>query len=288
MKITDYQRVTSLLDNDIFLVDGVNGTKTIKTSDLTKEIDRRGNIWDTLDDYIPVELRRNIWRGKNLGNLPTESDYDEIGAGTFNGLYLGDYWLRDNVVYRIVDFNYWLGTGDSVCSENHLVIMTDGKIANARMNDTNSTSGGYVNSKMRTSTIMNDVEPYIIGVFGEEHILNHRELLVSAVTNGRPSSGTWYNSKVEIPNEIMMYGSYILTPGSTGEFVSYRFTVNKTQLSAMLAYPKLINPKNESLWLRDVVSSNEFASISIENYSDRWDAASMKGVRPVFGIKKAS
>lgn len=37
MKITEYDRVTSLDSNDIFLIDGNRGTKKINQSDVTKE-----------------------------------------------------------------------------------------------------------------------------------------------------------------------------------------------------------------------------------------------------------
>lgn len=288
MKITDYQRVTSLLDNDIFLVDGVNGTKTIKTSDLTKEIDRRGNIWDTLDDYIPVELRRNIWRGKNLGSEPPgESVYDEIGDGTFKGLYLGDYWSIGNNIYRIVDFNYWIGTGDIECTTNHLVIMPDRVIYNSKMNDTNSASGGYVNSKMRTEGL-NQAKTIVGTLFGETHVLNHRELLTNSVTNGYPSSGSWYDSNVELPNEIMMYGAYILAPGGNGTIIPYRYTVDKAQLAAMKAHPKMVNPARENIWLRDMLSADAFVAVSDGGNPYAYNASYAIGVRVVFGIKKSS
>lgn len=286
MKITDYQRIKMLSDSDILLIDGENGTKTISTSDLTKEILRRTDIYDILDEQgIPVSLRRNTFRGKNLGEGPTSKDYDEIDAGTFKGLFLGDYWRINNKIYRIVDFNYWLETGDKKCTTNHLVIMPDNIMYSTVMNDTDTTAGGYVGSKMRISGLTN-AKNRINSDFGEEHILNHREILVNKVTNGYPEGGDWYDSTVELPNEIMMYGSYIFTPAGNGTIIPYRYQIDKTQLALMQADPAFVNTIGYDQWIRDIVSSQYFAHINSDGRSAFSRATYNNGVRPVFGLKK--
>lgn len=290
MKITDYQRVTSLLDNDIFLVDGVNGTKTIKTSDLTKEIDRRGNIWDTLDDYIPVELRRNIWRGKNLGSEPPgDSVYDEIDSGTFKGLYLGDYWSVGNNIYRIVDFNYWFGTGSAsaICATNHIVIMPDKSLYFAKINDTNTSSGGYGSCKMRTENL-NQAKTVIKSIFGENHILSHKALFVDVVTDGVPTGGGWYDSDVDLVNITMLFGYQALLQQSTNVSIPYNFSVDTVQLSAMASNPACINANNERYWTRDIMSGYAFLFADVARMPGYVGASNVNGVRPIFGLKKSS
>lgn len=283
MKITSYGRVDTLKDTDLFLLSGDNGTKTIEASKLSQELDKRVTIWDSMDDYIPVEMRRNIWRGKNLGGEVTTAIWDEIAAGTFKGLYIGDYWVAENNNWRIVDINYWLGTGDTACTTPHLVIMPDKILYTAKMNDTNTTTGGYVGSKMRTESL-EQAKQTINGIFGSGHVLSHREILTNAVSDGRPSAGAWLDSAVELPNEIMMYGSYIYAVSNSGAAVPYIHTINKSQLSAMKIYPRLITAYHAQ-WLRDVAYSIGFACINVYGGADCNAASVGMGVRPVFGIK---
>ena len=324
MKITDYEKVTELLANNVLLVDGDGGTKTILARDLLKALvavsssqdylakmdisqltqvntvsasDRillasggsnkgitvNDAFWGILDAVISVEQRRNIFRGKNLGTAFTAAQKAEIKAGTFKGFFIGDYWSIGDRIWRIVDINYWLNSGDASCTTPHLVIMPDQSLYSAKMNETNITTGGYVGSQMYTANLAN-AKTLVNSAFGSANILNHREYLTNAVTNGYPSAGAWYDSTVELPNEIMMYGSLVFTPAGDGSFVPNRYTIDKTQLALMKMYPRFINPGRYWYWLRDVVSSAHFAVVVSHGNADCTYASYSGGVRPVFGL----
>lgn len=324
MKITDYEKVTELLANNVLLVDGDGGTKTILARDLLKALvavsssqdylakmdisqltqvntvsasDRillasggsnkgitvNDAFWGILDAVISVEQRRNIFRGKNLGTAFTAAQKAEIKAGTFKGFFIGDYWSIGDRIWRIVDINYWLNSGDASCTTPHLVIMPDQSLYSAKMNETNITTGGYVGSQMYTANLAN-AKTLVNSAFGSANILNHREYLTNAVTNGYPSAGAWYDSTVELPNEIMMYGSLVFTPAGDGSFVPNRYTIDKTQLALMKMYPRFINPGRYWYWLRDVVSSAFFARVDTNGYAGCAGASGSLGVRPVFGL----
>ncbi len=324
MKITDYEKVTELLANNVLLVDGDGGTKTILARDLLKALvavsssqdylakmdisqltqvntvsasDRillasggsnkgitvNDAFWGILDAVISVEQRRNIFRGKNLGTAFTAAQKAEIKAGTFKGFFIGDYWSIGDRIWRIVDINYWLNSGDASCTTPHLVIMPDQSLYSAKMNETNITTGGYVGSQMYTANLAN-AKTLVNSAFGSANILNHREYLTNAVTNGYPSAGAWYDSTVELPNEIMMYGSLVFTPAGDGSFVPNRYTIDKTQLALMKMYPRFINPGRYWYWLRDVVSSAVFARVGSHGISTYGLASNSGGVRPVFGL----
>ena len=324
MKITDYEKVTELLANNVLLVDGDGGTKTILARDLLKALvavsssqdylakmdisqltqvntvsasDRillasggsnkgitvNDAFWGILDAVISVEQRRNIFRGKNLGTAFTAAQKAEINAGTFKGFFIGDYWSIGDRIWRIVDINYWLNSGDASCTTPHLVIMPDQSLYSAKMNETNITTGGYVGSQMYTANLAN-AKTLVNSAFGSANILNHREHLTNAVTNGYPSAGAWYDSTVELPNEIMMYGSLVFTPAGDGSFVPNRYTIDKTQLALMKMYPRFINPGRYWYWLRDVVSSALFAFVPGNGNTNYTDASNSAGVRPVFGL----
>ena len=180
--------------------------------------------------------------------------------------------------------DYWWNSGDTACTTHHLVVMPDSQLYTAKMNETNITTGGYVGSKMYTENLEN-AKTLVYAAFGETAVLNHREYLTNAVSNGYPSAGAWYDSKVELPNEIMMYGSLVFTPAGDGSFVPNRYTIDKTQLALMAAHPRFINPARQTQWLRDVVSGANFAHVYRHGVTNS-DAASYScGVRPVFGLR---
>lgn len=237
-----------------------------------------------LTSYNQAVTHRNTFRGKNLGNTFTAAQKAEIANGTFGDLYVGDYWQINGIAWRIVDIDYWLNSGDSSCAARHLVIMPDASLYSAKMNETNTTVGGYVGSQMYKANLEN-AKTLIDAAFGSSNILNHREHLTNAVMNGYPSASAWYDSKVELPNEIMIYGSLVSAPAGDGSFVPNRYTIDKTQLALMRLYPRFINPGRYWYWLRDVVSREYFARANLYGDTDCNDASRSGGVRPVFGIK---
>jgi len=93
----------------------------------------------------------SIYRGKYLGDEVTADQYAAIAAGTFDDMYIGDYWTINGVNWRIAHFDYWLNCGDtgSGTTEHHVVVIPDTILYSAKMNETNITTGGYMHSLMR-------------------------------------------------------------------------------------------------------------------------------------------
>jgi hypothetical protein len=110
-------------------------------------------------------------------------------------------------------------------------------------------------------------------------ILTHKEYLVNAVSSGRASAGAWFESTVELMNEIMVYGCLIYTPMSNGSSIPTLYTVNKEQLALFQLDPTKINIR-ANYWLRDVVSSAGFAVVSLSGRADYNGASASFGVRP--------
>lgn len=203
-------------------------------------------------------------------------------AGTFEDLFLGDHWVINGITWRIVDIDYWYGQGAPAFMEHHLVIMPDPVLYNASMNDTDTSAGGYIGSNMYT-TGLERAKTIIGDAFGSA-VLTHREYLVNAVANGGPSALVWCDSSVELPNEIMMYGSYVYATANNGTTVPALGTTGKTQLALMQTLPKFINQSRETQWLRDVVSATRFALVGNFGVPNDYPASYSFGVRPVFPV----
>lgn len=284
MKITDYGKVTSLANENVFILDGPNGTKCILAFDLAQallNILPADNLMDVIKGELAPEMHRNIFRGKYLGSSVTAAQKAAIKAGTFDDLYVGDYWTIGGTNWRIVDINYWMRCGDTDFTTPHLVIMPDVSLYNAQMNATNITTGGYVGSTMYTTNLA-QAKTTITNAFGDM-VLTYREYLTNAVSNGYPSGGSWYNSTVELPNEIMMYGSHVFAPAGDGTVIPTRYTVNKSQLALFKLVPKFIHNR-QWFWLRDVVSAAGFALVDSYGHPSYYGASTSLGVRPVFPI----
>lgn len=178
-KITEYSRVSKLLENNVILIDGPGGTRTITAKDIASELlklldskqqvsnlkmdeldqitsmlptdkvlvgtetgvkamSAKSALFEVLDidSTISLPMRKNYFRGENLGSTFTADQKKEIRDGTFRGLFPGDYWEKDGFKWRIVDINYYKGmwagqNGEETNTTNHLVIMPD-KVLNER------------------------------------------------------------------------------------------------------------------------------------------------------------
>ncbi len=228
-------------------------------------------------------MHANIYRGQYLGSSVTAEQYAAISAGTFEGLYIGDYWTIGGVNWRIADFDYWYGKGDTACSTHHVVIVPDTNLYNAAMNDSNVTTGGYIGSKMYTANLAN-AKTTINSAFGSAHILSKRNLFTNTVSNGIPTAGEWKDSTVDLMNEINVYGSYIFTPAPNGSTIPYIYTIDHTQFALFRLDPtRICNRAN--WWLRDVVSAAYFAFVYSYGAANYRGASSALGVRPAFAIK---
>lgn len=276
MKISEYPRISSFTADNIMLVDGNGGTKTILISDA---------ILAALD-LTNVVNRRRIFRGKNLGSTMTAEQKAAIQDGSFKDLWLGDYWEISGVKWRIADFDYWYNKGDTAFTKHHVVIVPDTNLYTGKMNDTSVTTGGYVGSKMYT-TYLATAKSTISSVFGS-NLLTHREYLIDTVTSGYPSAGAWMDSSVELMNEPMVFGSYVITPSGDGSVIPKRYTNSAVQLALFAVAPSFINSTPEgkriSYWLRDVVSASRF--VRVADYGPGTETAPSLdyGVRPAFAV----
>lgn len=222
-----------------------------------------------------------IYRGKFLGNSVTDEQYAAIAAGTFDDLYIGDYWTIGGVNYRIAAFDYYLNSGDTACTAHHVVLVPDTCLYNAVMNSTNTTTGGYVGSAMYKSDLK-QAKTTIKSAFSG-HVLKHRIYLTNAVSNGCASAGAWVDSEVELMCEQMVYGSGIFSPVSNGSSIPYNYRVEKTQLPLFQYEPSCISNR-DSWWLRDVISDSDFGRVGDAGYAASFSAFNELGVRPAFCI----
>lgn len=277
-KFADLEAILSVTGTEQMLIHDGNGVKVITVENLHKglqtDIDSVRNV---LADGAAAH--NCIYRGKNLGTSVTAEQYAAISSGKFTDLYIGDYWVINGVTYRIAAFDYYYNCGDTNFTKHHVVIVPDTSLYKAQMNTSNVTTGGYTGSAMYKSNLA-QAKTTIKAAFGSAHVLTKRELLTNAVNGNTPSGWAWFDSDVELMNEVQAYGSvawgahdgngYNVASGD-GQFPLFMF--DRTKLH-----------NREDYWLRDVSSAAYFSLVRGTGYASSYGASASFGVRPAFCI----
>lgn len=227
-----------------------------------------------------------VYRGKALGTNVTSEQWAAIKAGTFKDLYLGDYWSIGGMDYIIAAFDYWYKCGDTACNTHHAVVIPRSNLYICQFNPTNTTEGGYVGSDLYKNGLT-QAKTTFNTAFGSAHILNHREYLVNAVTNGKPTGSDWYDSTVDLMNENMVYGGRQFSPmpdGTDPWNVCRNYTIDKSQLPLFRLAPWMSFVRDQWFWLRDVVSAANFADCAGNGAADCATASYAGGVWPAVGL----
>jgi len=223
-------------------------------------------------------FHNSIYRGKFLGNQVTPEQYARIADGTFEDMYIGDYWTINGVQYIIAAFNYYHNTGDTALTQNHVTLVPGSTLYSHVMNDTDTTEGGYVGSKMYTEGLA-QAKSMINSAF-PGHVVTHRRYLSNATSDGEASAGAWVDSNVELMNEAMVYGGVINGHATYG---LYNIGIEKSQLPLFRHRHDLIGIRS-TWWLRDVCAASRFATVSNLGLAYRYSASAVAGVRPAFSI----
>lgn len=284
-KFTDLSVLTEAPDSAVLLIHDGTGVKQISAANLKADVKALITAAQATINAIATTgagAHNAIYRGKSLGTAVTEAQWAAIKAGTFEDMYIGDYWTIGSVVYRIAAFDYYYKTGDTSCETHHITLVPDGNMYTHVMNDTNITTGAYVGSKMYTEGLT-QAKTTINSAFGEAHVLNHRQYLQNATTDGYASGGSWYDSTVELMTEQNVYGGKVFGNQLNGTTLPNSYTVDKSQYPLFTFRPDMISNR-AWFWLRDVVSASYFAYVYYGGYAGCPGASAARGVRPAFSI----
>lgn len=283
------QRYINTSNGDEYTCEAIDGSSYVwrmhPRSVLGKTPQSPGGNIDISANDIPnfpgAGSHNSIYRGNNLGSAVTEAQWASIADGTFDDMYIGDYWAIGGVTYRIAAFDYYLNCGDTRCTEHHVVLVPDTCLYNHVMNDTNTTNGAYVGSKMYTEGL-EQAKTTIKAAFSG-HVLSKRIRLSNATANGKASASAWCDSEVDLMCEHMVYGNGVFSPVSDGTTVPNNYRVEKSQLPLFQHEPSHIGNR-ANWWLRDVISASDFAGALYSGAANYAAASGSLGVRPAFCI----
>ena len=163
---------------------------------------------------------------------------------------------------------------------HHIAVVPDNTLFSAKMNDTDTTTGGYVGSKMRTVHLRR-AEAIFKACFGADHVLSYREYLVNAVTGNVPTDVEECNCCVELMDERMVFGSYQNDSGIHNRRVEPELLIYPHKQFAAFRHNHNLTKGSLFNWLRNVYSSGYFCGVSDGGSADSAHASYSSGVRPV-------
>lgn len=234
------------------------------------------------------------YRGKNLGTAFTSAQSAAIRAGTFDDIYVGDFWNINvqaytwtdannqvhteaacTVKFLVADCDYFLKTGEgTMTTSHHVVIVPEDNLYLGAMNASKTTEGGYLGSLMYSETLKR-ARALFTAAFGADHILTYRDVVSNAVTDGKESGFAWVNLTVELMSESMVFGQFL----RTAEYDYRLYTLTYNQLNLFRHNPPLIVGNTHTI-LRNVNSSTTFCAISANGASTIVEGDYMGGIRP--------
>ena len=237
---------------------------------------------DLSEQETTETLHNNIFRGHDL--LIYFTDLDElqnaVSSGDFSKIYIGDYveqtitysGTQYTTKYRVAGINTFKNYGDTALTRNHIVLIPD-LLFDAQMNTSDTTSGGYVGSRMYT-TVLPALLTALAGssstpFYGK--IISHRELFPNAENNW-----AWYDNSLCLLSEMEAYGSRI--------FASYGNSIGfYAQMPLFKLNPDYISKFNRhNVWLRSVHSSVGFCIAHGDGDATGNGASLSRCVRPRF------
>ena len=215
-----------------------------------------------------------------------------IDDKSYKDLYLGDYFkIQDgtyNAVWMVAHFNYhYIPERPDGYGQKGVILIPrvplDGDIS---MNATNTTENGYIESLGHTVSCAG-VATALSPILGS-YLLNTRILLssevdttVSSMAGGGITGGTtsyaWSAGQCVLPNEIQIYG--------TTAWTSSAYDIGEA--NEKLAVFNFINQSEyayHDFWLRNVVSSTQFALSGAGGSANAHNAHAAHGFRPLIQI----
>lgn len=213
----------------------------------------------------------------------TETEDTEPQSGK---IYCTKLTKTENVTPMFGAFNYYYNIGDTALTTHHAVLIprNAGFATAAKMNNTNTTAGGYYGSDMH-QIVLPCYAKSLKTMLGN-HLLSHRTLLSAAVNTSTPSMAgagmtgasttwSWENTELQLMTEQQLFGSGIWASSA------YDVSCDGEKLPVF----NFINPiyfDRSYFWSRSVVSSTGFARCNNFGGADIGGASATFYVRPEF------
>ena len=197
-------------------------------------IDSAGILSASGGASMPYTNHNGGVRGNNLGSSYTADQKAAIAAGTFDDIYVGDYWEISGIKYYIADIDYYYGYGYPTPTDEHHVIVFPDDVLSAQGY---AYSNNYYGSTSIYSTYLPAIASDLESIFGN-YLIN--QTLVLYQSEGSPF---WGQQKCILPTLTQLQGySQTITPDKMQ---------HKSPQFSIFRYSEELIGATQRYWLRD-------------------------------------
>lgn len=242
-----------------------------------------GYATDFNSNFKPIfttsgQSHASVFRGKYLGSSFTSAQKAAIADGSFDDLFVGDYWTINGVNWRIADIDYYYNKGSTAYTKHHLVIVPDGTLGTSVYSSSDIT-GGYTNATIRT-TLQGTIKTTIANAFGSSYIGSYANFFVNSATSSNANGWAWVTGcTVELMSQMQLNGC--LTWGITG----YNVGCDSNQFAVFRFAPHLKilkDTERRTYWLRDVHNSTKGIQFNYNGNATDSARGNSNNIRPYF------
>lgn len=160
-------------------------------------------------NYLTRYNRNILYRGQKLGEKPTTEQLEAIRSGSFDNIWLGDYWEFNNIRLVIYDFDYYITRNydNSGKIGHHVVVIPDTSLyAGGKPMFGSYSSGsqkGYAFSTMNTQYLPEIASQFESAGFP---IISFPVTLAGVITSTSVNTLTNTRVKAVLPSEMNFFG----------------------------------------------------------------------------------
>ena len=229
-------------------------------------------------DGIP-SAHNALYRGKNLGSVMTTEQAAEVAAGTFRGLWLGDYWTNGGREYVIAGFDYWYGLRG--VSRHHIAVVPKYSVSGNAMHSGRMTNGVYYTDMYQS--VLPGFRTQFQNVFGNR-IIPHPVVFISSYdAQSNPKAYTSLDVDISIPDPGMVSTSGWTTGISDG-VTRNRSSGNRLLPIVLLNSAFANTSSNDGYWLNASYGPSSVAYMRNDGSIDQSNPANSKFVWPIFAV----
>lgn len=291
-RITKAESDISKLDNKMdFVTAGTNHNAIFGGRDLTNiytieemyDMINSGNFDDLyVGDYFTKSITTDIYTHFTGETFESGTTYYEM-SGTINDrvwtatedttpqegkTYATKLTKTENVDLMFAAFDYYYNMGDTALTNHHAILIPKTAFATtAKMNPANTAASGYYNSDMHQ--IILPCYAKSLKTVLNNHVLAHRTWLTTA-----NNSATWYDSELQLMNEIQIYGKTVYAN------TVYEVGVDN-KILPIFNFITAVQYNRNGVWLRSIVNTTNFARCGSDGNPGSFGAQNALYVRPL-------
>lgn len=255
---------TSILDSTNFITQHTQGENTFWRRPVSL-------IYKYIRSKMPPNMR---FSNNNLGTAISTEQWNNIKAGTFTDMNLGDYWTINNIKWKIVAFDYYYDTKSTV-TKHHILLMPEKILGTSIMVAESDNGKGYLTS-VPCLTYISSVIPSAFN----NYLVTCPITASTTVNNTAVTSYSMASYKYRLLSEIMVFGCKINS--------IEKETNDTMQLPYFKAYPNyaISNTARQSgcIWLRDYGGGFNYCVINSSGVTYTVKGNLSAGILPIITI----